>query len=323
LELTTVVKILLPTSIDLDLPPLDRVRYVAYDPGRPIDLEHGDADAIVLWANPPGVARDQAASLPRVRWVQTLQTGANLVLGAGFAASATLTSGRGLHDLPVAEHTLALVLAASRRLHELRDAQKRRSWAAHLGGRQPIHADGAFRSLYGARVLLWGYGSIARTLVPFLTALGANVAGLATSSRTDGDVQVHAVDEVDELLCDTDLLVLLLPGTSRTRSLLGAERLRRLPKHAWVVNVGRGDTIDEAALVAALQAGTLGGAALDVFEREPLPAESPLWDLPNVIVSPHAAGGRPIGARDLVMSNLQRFVAGEPLLNVVDRERGY
>lgn len=126
-------------------------------------------------------------------------------------------------------------------------------------------------------------------------------------------------DDIDAELPHADVLVMLVPALPETERALDARRLALLPEHAWVVNVGRGVTVDEEALVDALRASTIGGAALDVTLVEPLPPDSPLWEAPNLIISPHAAGGRPVGAADLVSANLAAFVAGEPLREVVER----
>ncbi|MFM2475556.1 NAD(P)-dependent oxidoreductase, partial [Burkholderia cenocepacia] len=134
---------------------------------------------------------------------------------------------------------------------------------------------GVFTTLRDARVTIWGYGSIGSTLAPHLQALGAHVTGAATRARTEGDVEVVDRDALPALLQRTDVLVMILPATDATRHALDARLLAQLPSHAWVVNVGRGATVDETALVAALEAGALGGAALDVTEVEPLPSSSP------------------------------------------------
>ena len=126
------------------------------------------------------------------------------------------------------------------------------------------------------------------------------------------------MSDLPELLPQTDVLINILPATPDTRHAVDAKVLALLPAHAWLVNVGRGATVDEAALLAAIRAERLAGAALDVFETEPLPPDSPLWDEPNIIVSPHAAGGRPIGAADLIVHNLAALRDGKPLLNVVN-----
>jgi phosphoglycerate dehydrogenase-like enzyme len=199
----------------------------------------------------------------------------------------------------------------------MRDHQLRSEWPGHLGGPQPDRPKGKFTSLRGANVLIWGYGNIGKTLTPHLVSLGANVRGVARSAGVRNGIEVLAEDSLAKVLPETDALVMILPGSESTKNALNAERLKQLANHAWVVNVGRGTSIDEDALVDALEKGEIGGAALDVFVQEPLPKESKLWKAPNLIVSPHAAGGRPQDAEALIAYNLRRFCAGQPLKNVI------
>ena len=166
-------------------------------------------------------------------------------------------------------------------------------------------------------MLIWGFGNIAKSLAPHLTALGATVKGVARRASVRDGYEVFDETALGELLPQTDALVMILPGDASTRHALGRERLGLLPRHAWVVNVGRGTSVDEEALADVLERGEIGGAALDVFETEPLPETSRLWLAPNLIVSPHAAGGRPQGAEGLIVENLRRFVAGQELKNVI------
>lgn len=154
-------------------------------------------------------------------------------------------------------------------------------------------------------------------MAPLFQALGASVRGVARTAGVRSGFEVLAEADLLTALPETDVLVMVLPTSESTRHALNAERLAALPARAWVVNVGRGSTIDEVALVDALASGRLGGAALDVTEVEPLPADSPLWDAPNVIITPHAAGGRPIGAGELVTRNIRAFLAGEPMENLI------
>jgi phosphoglycerate dehydrogenase-like enzyme len=315
----TDVKLLLPDSIDLDLDVPADVETVVYAVDRPIPDEHTDAEAVVVWGNPANQLRDAAQRLTQLRWVQTLAAGPDAVLEAGFARAVVVTAGRTLHDLTVTEHTLTLVLAAARRLNLLVRAQVGHRWAGELGGLQPIAPTNSFRTLRGAQVVIWGFGGIAATLAPHLTALGAAVTGVARSDGERHGIPVIATSGLPEILPRTDLLIMILPATPETQHALGATVLALLPAHAWVINVGRGSTVDEAALLEAIRSDRLGGAALDVFETEPLPPESGLWDEPNVIISPHAAGGRPIGAADLVAENLTALRAGTPLRYLVDR----
>ncbi len=311
--------VLLPTTLDLHpvLPP--GVHAVHYDVSEPVPDEHTGAEILVTWGNPPGWLPDAARRLTRLRWVQALMAGPDAVLAAGFGPDVQVTSGRGLHDGPVAEHTLALVLAAARRLPDLVRAQDQHRWAGELGGVQPSRPLEEFRTLDGAHVLVWGFGSIAARLAPLLTALGAQVIGVASTAGQRHGYPVIATADVAEALPGTDVLISILPATPGTRHLIDAAVLAQLPPRAWVVNVGRGSVLDEAALLDAVRAGRLAGAALDVFETEPLPATSPLWDEPRILVSPHAAGGRPVGVDALLSENLAAFVAGRPLRNAVPR----
>lgn len=315
------MKLLYPTSLELDIGLLEGfgVTLSPYDADKALPSEHYDAEILVTWGNSAAMLKGAAEKLDNLRWIQSLAAGPNNVLAAGFAESVTVTSGSGLHDRTVAEHTLGLLLNAARRFYEMRDLQTERRWAGHLGGPQPDRPKDSFRTLRDARVLIWGYGNIARTLAPPLKLLGAHVRGVARSAGVRDGTEVFAEDALPQLLPQTDALVMILPGSEATRHALSSNRLALLPPHAWVVNVGRGTSLDEDALVRALHAGKLGGAALDVFETEPLPETSPLWDTPNLIVSPHAAGGRPQGAEALIADNLRRFLASQSLKNVIER----
>ncbi|KAL8282378.1 hypothetical protein RB597_009882 [Gaeumannomyces tritici] len=314
------MKLLYPTSLRLDVPSLEGfgVSLHPYDVKKPIPEELVDAEVLITWTNTADNLKDAAKRLTKLRWIQSLAAGPNDVLGAGFdPAKIKITTGSGLHDHTVAEHALGLLLLAARRFDEMRDYQLKRRWPGHLGGPQPDRPADRFTSLRGANVVVWGFGNIAKTLTPLLVGLGAKVTGVARSAGVRDGVEVYGEDKLPELLPRADALVMILPGSDSTRHALNADRLRLLPRHAWLVNVGRGTSVDEDALVAALKKGELGGAALDVFETEPLPEPSPLWDAPNVFVSPHAAGGRPQGAEDLIAYNLRRFLAGQDLKNTI------
>ena len=313
------MKLLLPDSVPLDPALPEGVEAVRYDAGAPVPEEHLDAEALVVWGNRPGDLRAVARRMPRLRWVQTLAAGPDVVLGAGFPDDVVVTSGVGLHDRPVTEHALALVLALLRRLPEAIAAQAEHRWAGELGGLQPLHPDGRVTTLMGARVLVWGFGNIGQNLAPLLQALGAQVRGVGRSAGERAGFPVVAQEELEAELGQTDVLVMILPATEATTHALDAARLAALPRHAFVVNVGRGTTVDEPALVAALTEGGIAGAALDVTEVEPLPADSPLWDAPNLLLTPHAAGGRPVGGDELIAENVAALLAGGALRNVVER----
>lgn len=318
------MKVLLPTSLSLDLPvdqTVDGVTYVSYAPDAPVPDAHTDADALVAWGNTSEQLADTARRLTALRWVQALAAGPDAILAAGFAPEVVVTSGRSLHDGPVSEHTLALALSAARRLDLMVDAQRDSRWAGELGGSQS--GDRAtypgLGTLAGASVTVWGFGSIGQALAPLLQMLGADVVGVATTAGERSGFPVITEDELPARLAETDLLVAILPATPETENIVSEQVFAALPDHAWVVNVGRGATLDEVALEQALRAGTLGGAALDVVATEPLPASSTLWETPNLILTPHAAGGRPQGATELVAENVAAFREGRTLRNVVSR----
>ncbi|OCT44328.1 hypothetical protein CLCR_06125 [Cladophialophora carrionii] len=316
------VKLLYPTSLALDTAELEgfSVSLHAYDVKQPIPEELIDAEILVTWSNTADNLSDAARRMKRLKWIQSLAAGPNDVLNAGFDSQAiAVTTGSGLHDHTVAEHTLGLLLLAARKFHEMRDHQLKTppQWPAHLGGAQPDRPKGSFTSLRGAHVVVWGFGNIAKTLTPSLRLLGATVTGVATRRGVRDGVEVYAEDELPRLLPTADALVMILPGSEATKHALNADRLELLPAHAWVVNVGRGTSVDEDALYDALVAGGIGGAALDVFKVEPLPVESKLWKAPNCFISPHAAGGRPQGSERLIAENLRRFLAGQQLKNVI------
>ncbi|KAJ5787318.1 hypothetical protein N7457_002308 [Penicillium paradoxum] len=314
------MKLLYPTSLHIDTKSLEgfSVDLHAYDVTLPIPESLIDADFLVTWSNKATNLRDAAQRMKNLRWIQSLAAGPNDVLSAGFDTSrVAITTGSGLHDETVAEHTLGLLLNAARRFYEMRDYQNRGEWPGHLGGAQPDREPGTFRTLKGANITIWGFGNIAKTLAPVLTALGANVTGVARSSGVRNGYEVVAEDRLPEILPKTDALVMILPGSESTNGALNAERLALLPSHAWVVNVGRGTSVDEDALVQALEGGSIGGAALDVFSQEPLPKESKLYAAPNLVLSPHAAGGRPREAEALIGYNLRRLLAGQELKNII------
>ena len=312
------MKLLYPTSTELDLSGLpSEVEAHPYEVDEALPAEHEDAEVLVVWGNAPEMLSDAAQRLRGLRWVQSLAAGPDKVLDAGFDPEIIVTSGSGLHDKTVAEHALGLLLVAARRFHLMRDAQRGGRWPGELGGVQPVKPRGDFRTLEDANVTVWGFGSIGQTLAPSLRALGAKVTGVARSEGERAGFPVRKEDDLPELLPQTDALVMILPSTEETKHALGAEQLEQLPPHAWLVNVGRGDTVDEAALADALREKRIAGAVLDVFETEPLPSESPLWGLENAFISPHAAGGRPRGAAELIKRNVARYLAGEGLENVV------
>lgn len=301
----------------LHTPTFDGVDVQVYDATAPLPESAADAEMFVVWGRHSDHLPEDARLLNRVRVVQGLMAGTEVLECAGFGDEVAICSGVGLHDKPVAEHALALVLSLVRRLPALRDAQREHTWVREFAGHQPLHHDGPITTLLDANVLIWGFGSIATTLAPMLEALGAHVRGVARRAGERDGYEVITEASLAETLAETDVLVSILPGGEATRHVIDAERLAQLPPHAYIVNVGRGSVLDEDALLAALQSGRLGGAALDVTEVEPLPADSPLWSEPSLILTPHCAGGRPVGSSELVAANLEALRSGGALRNRV------
>ncbi len=310
------MKVLLPTAYTGPLPHPEGAQVVRYDAAGLVPAEHLDAEVLVVWGYGPETLPDAARRMPRLRLVQALMAGAEDAVNAGFADDVIICNGIGLHDAPVAEHAIALMLALVRRLPECAEHQRAHTWSRDHGGPQRLRAeDGRMRSLIGARVSIWGFGNIGRHLAQMLRGFGAEVTGIARSAGERAGFRVVTDADLPEVFANTDVLVMILPHADSTRHALDAETLALLPPSAYLVNVGRGPTVDEAALVDALRAGRLAGAALDVTETEPLSPDSPLWDLPGVIITPHGAGGRPVGAAELIEHNIAALLGGGELRN--------
>ncbi len=306
------MKILIPNSIPVRIATDDTV--VEYDIKADIPEEHHDADVFVVWGNSPERLGRAAQQLSQVQLVQTFMAGPDAVLAAGFREGAAICSGVGMHDRTVTEHALALTLGLVRKVPQLIEAKERHEWLWEMSGRQELHTK-PVTTLIDANVLIWGFGSIGQRLAGVLQGLGATVRGVARSAGERAGFPVVDEARLDEALAGTDVLIMILPKTDETTNALDAARLAQLPRHAYVVNVGRGTTVDEAALIAALESGSIAGAALDVMWQEPLPTDSPLWDAPHLLLSPHAAGGRPIGVDDLLAHQLAALRDGTPLRN--------
>ena len=316
------MKILLTDTSCIDPSPIRDAGHdvVLFDETAPVPVEHRDAEGLVLWggggSGSAAVLADMPGYLTRLRWIQTLAAGPDNVLAAGFPTSVAITSGRHFHDRTVAEHAAALALGCVRNLPTAVRAADRHEWEPTLGGAHPIHDPDRLTTLLRARVLVWGFGAIGIATAQLLTAFGANVRGVARSAGRRAGFEVIAVDDVESALPWTDLLVMVLPSTPQTAGALSAERLALLPRRAVVVNVGRGATVDQAALEAALRSGAISAAGLDVTDPEPLPADSTLWDAPNLLLTPHAAGGRVVGAVERIIANAAAVEAtplGEPI----------
>jgi phosphoglycerate dehydrogenase-like enzyme len=272
---------------------------------------------------------------PNLVWVHSASAGVERVLTpASRERGLLITNARGVFSRPIAEYVLMMILAISRRLPQLLELQRERTW-------QPL--EGA--ELRDVTVGIVGLGSIGRAVGALATAFGCRV--IATRRRTDagteplaageGDVdepplgeivldRVLGPEDLPSLLAESDFVVLAAPLTAETENMINDETLAHVKRGAWLINVARGRLVDERALLRALRDGPLGGAVLDAFREEPLPPSSPLYDLPNIIVTPHTSwsSARVLDRSvELFCDNLRRYAAGEPLLNVVDPVVGY
>ena len=261
----------------------------------------------------------------RLRWIHVSAAGVGSLLFPALAESeVVLTNGRGLHAVSMAEHALGLMLAFARKLHLSRDLQREHRWE-QVGlwiGPPP------FGQLAGGTLGLVGLGAVGSALAERAAALGLRVIAVRPHPARDPRPahEQWGLERLPELLERADWVVLAAPHTDATHGMIGAAELARMRSGAVLVNLGRGVLVDEPALVAALREGRIAGAALDVVRGEPLAADSPLWDLPNVILTPHVSGLGPLyweRAVEQFAGNLERFLAGRPLLNVVDQRAGY
>ncbi|WP_158867667.1 NAD(P)-dependent oxidoreductase [Leifsonia sp. AG29] len=307
------MKILLPDTIELSV--TGRHDIIVYDVTQPLSGAALDAEVLVVWQNPQWQLEHAARAMNRLRLVQTLASGPDAVMAAGFGSNVLICSGRSLHDGPVAEHTLALILTCVRRLDRLRDAQRNGEWDSDFVAAQSAADTRALYTLAGAKVLLWGFGSIAATLEPLLTALGAEVIGVGRTAGYRNETRVIAQDAAENVLPEADVLVSLVPATPATTDLFDRRLFSTLKRGAIFVNVGRGATVDEVALADALSTGQLRAAAIDVAKVEPIAPDSPLWQTPNLVISPHVAGNRPVRASELVQANIDRLETGRDLIN--------
>jgi phosphoglycerate dehydrogenase-like enzyme len=264
----------------------------------------------------PGAGAWQFAD--RLRWAHIASVGVDRLLFDDLVDSeVVVTNSRGVFDQAIADYVLALVLCFAKQLHVTLRLQAQRRWQ---------HRE--TESVAGARALVVGTGPIGRAIGRRLAGVGMAVAGVGRTARSaDPDLgEIAPLDHLPDAVASADYVVLVAPLTDRSAGMIDASVLARMRSTARLINVGRGGLVVQGDLVDALRTGGIAGAALDVFEEEPLPPDSPLWDLPNVLISPHMSGDL-VGWRDelveLFVANLARYRAGEPLRNVVDKRLGY
>jgi D-2-hydroxyacid dehydrogenase (NADP+) len=266
---------------------------------------------------------DLFAAATRLRWMHAAGAGVERYELAQIAArGVTLTNSSGVSAPNMAEHVLGMMIALARRFPQLMRAQARREWRDEATHRE-------VGELQGQTVLIAGIGEIGCAVAQRVAAFGMRVNGLrrrADASPPAGFNQMFAIADLHAALADADHVVATLPNTPRSRGLFDAAAFAAMKPGAAIYNVGRGPVIDTAALTAALESGHLGGAGLDVTDPEPLPAESPLWDMENVLITAHTSGATPRyweRQADLIADNIRRIQRGDAPRNLVDLEAGY
>jgi phosphoglycerate dehydrogenase-like enzyme len=314
------LKVLVPDSIHLDLPASDQdIDYITYSVTSTDFTSVQDAELLVLWLNTPENISAAVSQLKNLKAVQSLAAGPDHLYEAGFAPHISLASGRGLHDAPVAEHALSLILATVRNLDGLQRSQKNKHWDRETIAAQAAVDTYQMFTLNGSAVLIIGFGSIASHLAPMLTALGASVSGVAQSNGERDGYPVVAHSEMSVPLSKADLVLSLVPYTPETEKIFDQHFFKGMKQSAIFINVGRGKTVDEEALLQALSEKIIRKAAVDVTFVEPLPAASPLWELQNLVITPHISGGRPQNSSHLIALNAERILNGQEVLNKVNR----
>jgi phosphoglycerate dehydrogenase-like enzyme len=289
---------------------------------------HGDADEsafdnaeVLLRGSIPGPVLDHIlARSPRLRWIHSASAGIERVATPAVRTrEIVVTNARGVFSRPIAEYVVMMCLAIARRLPQLLELGRERTWQPLVG-----------RELSELTVGIVGFGSIgaevARLLAPFECRVIATRRHVERGPGVAGGVELLGLEELGTLLRASDIVVVAAPLTDETAGLIGAAQLQEMRQDAWLINIARGRLLDELALRRALEAGWIGGAVLDVFAEEPLPPDSPLYRTPNLIVTPHTSwASQLVTSRsiDLFVENLRRYRAGDPLRNLVDLAAGY
>lgn len=325
--------------LDADVRPATVARLQALSPGLDIvDVRGGSGfdvttladpkvEILVSWRAPADLAK-----VPSLRWLQVRSAGVDhMAADAPWRHGLPITNAKGVYAVPIGEYVSGMVL----RVHQPAGA-----WSADQAAhRWPDGEPPLISVIRGRTAVVVGYGSIGREVARQLSALGMHIVAIKPrpdvladdsyrvpgTGDPDGSIpdRIVGVDGLIEAAGQADVLILTLPLTDSSRGMIDARVLAAMRPTAWLMNVSRGALVDEPAVLEALHAGRLAGAVLDVFGQEPLPADSPWWDAPNVIVTPHASGVTLRFFDDLLVENVRRYLAGESLLNPVDPERGY
>ena len=309
-------------AISPDLEVIDVTGDAAFDVATLADPE---VEIVVSWRAPGDLAQ-----VPSLRWLQVRSAGVDhMAADPPWRKGLLVTNAKGVYAIPIGEYVSGMVL----RVNQPTD------WAADQAAHRWPPKPSLVSLVHGRTAVMVGYGSIGREVARQLASLGMRIVAVKPrpaarhdpsfrvpgTGDPDGSIpdRIVGVEELVEVVRSADVLVLTLPLTETSRGIIDAEVLAALPPSAWLINVSRGALVDEPALLEALREHRLAGAVLDVFGQEPLPPDSPWWDTPNVIVTPHASGVTLRFFDELVVENVRRYLAGEPLLNLVDPERGY
>lgn len=278
------------------------------------------ADIDILFGHP---AVDLLSTAPKLKWIQSSSAGVEFVAGIPelVASDIILTNTRGAHGPSIGEHTMALLLAMTRMIPESIEQQNRKHWERGWLYRTA-------REVNGLTMGIVGFGAIGRGIAQRALAFDMNVMAIDAFPVDGGALvdEVWPISRLDDFVAAVDVLVVAAPLTTETRRLVGAQQLALMKDDAYLIVVSRGGIVDEAALAETLTSGRLAGAALDVVEQEPLPADSPMWNLPRFILTPHLAGASAPKERRVVeifRDNLVRYQNGDPLINVVDKAKGF
>jgi phosphoglycerate dehydrogenase-like enzyme len=269
---------------------------------------------------------EQFARASKLRWIHAPSAAVHQLLFPEMVKSEVIvTNSREVHGPVVAEHVMALIFALAKKIPQAVILQEKRTW-----GQEAIWKEGAHpREIAGATMGLIGVGSIGRRVAQMASGLGMRVIAVrehVEKGKPDGVEAVFAPSQLDDMLRQSDYVVLAAPLIGATQGLINADRLAAMKPEACLINIGRGPQVDEAALITALRTRRIAGAALDVFEREPLPGDSPLWNVDNLLITPHTAGlTEKLWHRhyELFSDNLRRYLARQPLRFVVDKQKGY
>lgn len=286
----------------------------ADDPEKAKALMPGVEVLVTWWQN----FRPDLPDYPALKWIHSLSAGVeDFTQPQVTEGKILLTNSRGIHGIPISEHVLAMMLSFSRGLHQFVKNQAQSKWQ-----RVPLS------ELRGKTMGLVGLGSIGREIARLGAAFGMRVLAVKRSPGPPSEEvnRVVTLEGMEMVLRESDYLVIAIPLTAETRGLIGPKQLAVMKPTAILINIARGDVLDEGALITALEQGRIAGAGLDVFETEPLPPHSPLWQMENCLITPHTAAQSPqymSRATDLFCRNLDAYIKGEPLPTLVDPKRGY